>query len=366
MIYADNAAASPLDPEIFPAMKEFLLDDYANPSQPYSFSRKARKAIADSRERIAHCINAEPDEIFFTSGGSESDNWAVKSSGRQKIITSEIEHKAVLKSSHASSSNVKEIPVDSSCTVIISELENALKESQTPPLVSIMLANNETGAIQPVKNLAEISHKYGAIFHTDAVQALGHITVDVKALDVDMLSGSSHKFNGPRGVGFLYVKRGVSIRPFVDGGSQESGLRAGTENTAGIVGMSLALANNCREIQRNMSHLLTLENILLDGLRRNNIDFIRNGKNTLPGLLSLSFRNESGERILHRLDLKGICISTGSACNGMSQNPSHVIRSMNLPPEYAQGTVRISFGKFSTEDDAEIIAESLAKIIPIR
>lgn len=366
MIYADNAATSPLDPEIFPAMKEFLLDDFSNPSQPYSFSRRSRKAIADSRERIANCINAEPDEIFFTSGGSESDNWAVKSSCRKSIITSAVEHKAILKSCHSSSNNVKEIPVDSSCTVKISELANALRESESPALVSIMLANNETGAIQPVKNLAEISQENGAIFHSDAVQALGHITVDVKELGVDMLSGSSHKFNGPRGVGFLYVRRGITIQPFVDGGSQESGLRAGTENTAGIVGMSLALANNCREIQLNQSHLLNLENILLDVLRRNNIDFIRNGNNTLPGLLSLSFRNESGERILHRLDLKGICVSTGSACDGMSQNLSHVIRSMNLPPEYAQGTVRISFGKFSTENDAVTIAESLTKIIPIR
>ena len=366
MIYADNAATSPLDPEIFPAMKEFLLHDFSNPSQPYSFSRKSRKAIADSRERIAHCINAQPDEIFFTSGGSESDNWAVKSSGRKRIITSAIEHKAVLKSCHTSSGNVIEIPVDSSCTVITSSLLDALNECGSPALVSVMLANNETGAIQPVKEIADISRRHGAIFHTDAVQALGHIPVDVKELGVDMLSGSSHKFNGPRGVGFLYVKRGISIRPFVDGGSQESGLRAGTENTAGIVGMSLALANNCRDIRRNQSHLLTLENILLDELRRNNIDFIRNGNKTLPGVLSLSFRNDDGERILHRLDLKGICISTGSACDGMNQNVSHVIRSMNIPPEYARGTVRISFGKYNTKDDAKIIADSLAKIIPIR
>ena len=366
MIYADNAATSQLDPEIFPAMKDFMLYDFANPSQPYSFARKSRRALADSRQRIADCINAAPDEIFFTSGGSESDNWAVKSSGRRAIITSEIEHKAVLKSCCASGANVSEIPVDSSCTVITSALYDALRKCRTPPLVSVMLANNETGAIQPVKELAEIAHRHGAIFHTDAVQALGHIPVDVDALNVDMLSGSSHKFNGPRGVGFLYVRRGTNIIPFVDGGSQESGLRAGTENIAGIVGMSLALANNCREIRRNQSHLLTLENTLLDGLRRNNIDFIRNGKNTLPGLVSLSFRNDDGERILHRLDLKGICVSTGSACDGMSHNVSHVIRSLNLPPEYERGTVRISFGKYNTVNDAEIIAESLAKIIPIR
>ena len=253
-----------------------------------------------------------------------------------------------------------------SCAVIIPALENALDEAKSPPLVSIMLANNETGAIQPVKELAEISHEHGAVFHTDAVQALGHIPVDVKNLGIDMLSGSSHKFNGPRGVGFLYVRRGAGIRPFVDGGSQESGLRAGTENVAGIVGMSIALENNCQEILRNQSHLRVLENILLDGLRRRGLVFIRNGNNTMPGLVSLSFRNEDGERILHRLDLKGICVSTGSACDGMNHNVSHVIRSMGIPPEYARGTVRISFGKYNTEDEAAIIAEALAEIIPTR
>lgn len=366
MIYADNAATSPLDPEAFEAMKEYMLESYGNPSQPYSFSRKTRKAAAEARSEIARCIGASPDEVFFTSGGSESDNWALKCSPVKSIITSAVEHKAVLNSAHASGLPVTIIPVDASCRVILTALEDALKSSPSPALVSVMAANNETGQLQPVREIAGISHSYGAIFHTDAVQALGHVSVNAGETGADMISGSSHKFNGPRGAGFLYVRRGVKIRPLVDGGSQESGMRAGTENVAGVVGMSVALVRNCRDIERNREHLLGLENILLGTLKARGLDFIRNGDDTLPGLLSLSFRNQDGERILHRLDLMGICVSTGSACDGMKHNVSRVITAMNVPDEYAPGTVRISFGKHNTGDEAVTIAEALAGIIPTR
>ncbi len=370
MIYADNAATTPLDPEALAAMKEFLTEYYANPSQPYSYSRRAKHALNESRARIAQCINARPDEIFFTSGGSESDNQAVKCSSRKAIITSAIEHKAVLESCHAMKDyyghEVYELPVDESCRVIVPALEKYLTLCNSPALVSIMLANNETGIIQPVKALAEIAHNYGALFHTDAVQALGHMSVDVQALGVDMLSGSAHKFNGPRGVGFLYVSRGIKISPLINGGSQECGLRAGTENTAGVVGMSTALTNNCRDIPRNKESLLILERTLIEGLKDYGIDFRLNGDGAerLPGLLSLSFRGANGERILHRLDLKGICVSTGSACDGMKNQISRVITQMNVPHDYAGGTVRISFGKYNTPDEAEKIAREIANVIP--
>ena len=358
MIYADNAATTRLDPEAFEAMKYFLLENYANPSQPYSFSRDAKRVLRRSREIIAECINAEPEEIFFTSGGSESDNQAIKCCETEKVYASEIEHHAVLNA--CKSRDFTLIPVDEEGLVRVSELQPCKNT-----LVSVMLANNETGTIQPVKSLTELSHSHGAIFHTDAVQAIGHIDVDVKALGVDMLSASAHKFNGPKGVGFLYVKRGVKLHALIDGGSQEFGLRAGTENVAGIVGMAKALENNYKALSHNQKFLLGLEQILLERLISHKLDFRINGNITqkLPGLLSLSFRNSDGERILHRLDLMGISISTGSACDGMNTQISHVIKALKVPQDYAKGTIRISLGKYNSESDALTIADALAKII---
>ena len=372
MIYADNAATTRLDPEAFEAMRYFLVENYANPSQPYSFSRDAKRALKRSREIIAECINAEPEEIIFTSGGSESDNQAVKCCKTEKVYASMIEHHAVLNA--CKSRDFTLIPVDEEGIVKISDLK-PYKNS----LVSVMLVNNETGTIQPVKTLAEISHSHGAIFHTDAVQAIGHIDVDVKALGVDMLSASAHKFNGPRGAGFLYVRRdidvndeaentgfhGIKIHSLINGGSQEFGLRAGTENVACIVGMAKALENNCRHIQQTQKFLLGLEQILLERLISHKLDFRINGNITqkLPGILNLSFKNANGERILHRLDLMGIYISTGSACDGMNTQISHVIKALKVPQDYAKGTIRISLGKFNSENDALTIADALAKII---
>lgn len=367
MIYADNAATTPLCREAFEAMKPFLLNDYANASQPYSFARAAKKALKEARETIALCIGSYPDEIFFTSGGTESNNWAVKcaSNGeREEIITSRAEHHSVLNSCAAlerAAVPVKYVSTDKCGVVSREDLKS--KISDGTKLVSVMLANNEIGTIQPIAELAEIAHNIGALFHTDAVQALGHINTDVKDLDIDLLSASAHKFNGPKGAGFLYVKRGTQITPLLDGGSQEKALRAGTENIAAIAAMAAALKKNCADIDENFRKLKNLEEEFLNILKANRIDFIKNGgEKTLPGNISISIKGADGEMLLHRMDLKGICISTGSACDSKNAQLSHVIREIGLGKAYARGTVRISFGSQNTPGDAVRTAEAIAEI----
>ena len=231
-------------------------------------------------------------------------------------------------------------------------------------LVSIMLANNELGTIQPIAALCETARRYGAVFHTDAVQAVGHIGIDVRKLGVDLLSASAHKFNGPKGVGFLYIREGVSLHPYADGGSQEQGRRAGTENIAGIVGMAAALRANCETLAANQRHIYQMEEELLSVLRRGGVSFVRNGgTNTLPGLLSLSFPGFSGEMVFHRMDLLGICISTGSACNSRNTEVSHVLQAIGLEERLARGTIRISLGKMNTLEEADSIAGALIRIL---
>lgn len=369
MIYADNAATTKLDIEAFEAMRPYLLDQYANASQPSSFSRTAKKALKQAREMIASCINAVPEEIYFTSGGTESDNWATKGimfeyGDQRALITSQIEHHAILHSAatiERMGYPVTYLPVDSSGTVLPEVLENYIT-NQTK-LVSIMFSNNEIGSIQPIKELAAITHRYGAVFHTDAVQSVGHVPIDVKELDVDMLSASAHKFNGPKGIGFLYVKNGTKLYPYNDGGTQEFGLRAGTENIASIVGMAEALENNCKYMAAHAQHLLGLERIILDKLSSASIDFRRNGAvKRVPGNLSLSFKNASGEMLLHRLDLMGICVSTGSACDSQNTQISHVLAAINLDEAYSEGTIRVSLGKNNTVEEAIKIADAIIKI----
>lgn len=363
MIYADNAATTALDPEVFEVMKQYFLTEYGNPSQPYSFSRSAKAALDKAREDIAECINAEPFEIFFTSGGTESDNWAIKGlvSDRKTILTSMTEHKAVLKSCEAverRGTPVAYLPVDRMGVLQPETLDSFI--SDTAMLVSVMLANNETGTVQPIVELAEISHSHGAFFHTDAVQALGHIPVDVKALGVDMLSGSAHKFGGPKGVGFLFVKNGTPLAPISDGGSQERGLRAGTENVAAIAGMAAALKKNCENISSNAEKLRRLERDLLEEIK--GTDYIRNGGG-VPGNMSLSFRGFEGEVLLHRLDLMGVCVSTGSACDSTRTQISHVLDAMGVPEEYALGTIRVSFGTRNSDNDGTLVGKAIRKIV---
>lgn len=372
MIYADNAATTPLDPDAFESMKPFLLNQYGNASQPYSFAREPRRALKWARETIAECIGAQSNEIYFTSGGTESDNWAVKSyalyGGGKTILTSSIEHHAILNTCAAMKKLGKKIcylPVDSEGIVDFDCLNEYLEN--LPGLVSIMLANNEIGTIEPLSDFADSIHAKGAFFHTDAVQAVGHIPIDVKHLGVDMLSASAHKFNGPKGVGFLFVKSGVQLSSFMDGGAQETGMRAGTENVAGIVGMATALRKNCDDLLKTRKHLIQIQDAFLGALSEANLDFKFNGSvNRIPGNVSISFRGVSGEMLLHRLDLKGICISTGSACDSKNVKISHVLKAIHLPDEYAKGTIRISFGKQNSLEDAQTMAKELINIFSLK
>ena len=369
-VYADNAATTKLDAEVFEAMRPWLLDEYGNASQPYSFSRKPREALKKAREIIAGCINALPEEIYFTSGGTESDNWAIKGTSfanynHKKIITSAFEHHAVLRSCEAM--EMLGWPVVYMCPnmngIIIPEtLERCITDGTL--LVSVMFANNELGTIQPIKELCKVAHSHNALFHTDAVQAVGHVAVDTKELGVDMLSASAHKFNGPKGIGFLYIRKGVELNPYSDGGSQESAMRAGTENIASIVGMAVALKKNVERLKENQKHIIKLERLLLQIMNEEGVSFIRNGSiSTLPGILSLSFEGKDGEAILHRMDLLGISISTGSACDSKNTEISHVLKALHMPESLAKGTIRISLGKKNTEEDVVAIAKALKKII---
>lgn len=351
-------------------MTPWLLGEYGNASQPYAFARKPKQALAESRAAIAECIRALPEEIYFTSGGTESNNWAIKGSAfsdhqYHATITSAFEHHAVLHACKA----IEEFqwPViylqPTSDGLILPETLEAAINGPTR-LVSVMCANNEIGTIQPVKDLCAIAHVHGAIFHTDAVQAVGHVKIDVQELGIDMLSASAHKFNGPKGIGFLYIRKGTKITSYADGGAQERGLRAGTENIAAIVGMATALKSNCGTLEDNQNLIRNLEERLIYRLHNAGISYIRNGgRDMLPGLISLSFPGKDGEAILHRMDLMGISISTGSACNSVNTAISHVLQTIKLDEVFARGTVRISLGKGNTEEEIDKIAASLIKIL---
>ena len=370
LIYADNAATTKLDIDAFEAMKPYLLDEYGNASQPYSFSRSPKKALQEARQIIASCINAEPEEIYFTSGGTESDNWAIKctafsSSNHRAVITSAFEHHAVLRACEFVETMgypVVYLSPNSNGHITTDTLESVITPQTL--LVSVMMSNNEIGTIQPIKQLVEIAHRNGAIFHTDAVQCVGHLPIDVKALGVDMLSASAHKFNGPKGIGFLYIKKGIQMLPLLNGGSQESGQRAGTENIASIVGMAVALKKNCTELSNNIKYISELENTLVSSLNDEGVAFHRNGcGEMIPGNLSLSFPGFEGEAILHRLDLMGIQVSTGSACDSVNTQISHVLKAIQVDEKTAKGTIRISLGKENTVEDVISISKALSKII---
>lgn len=370
MIYADNAATTKLDAEAFEAMKPFLLEDYANPSQPYAFSRAAKAAIKTARQTIAECINTEPEEIRFTSGGTESDNWAIKGMAlsygdSHAILTTQIEHHAVLRACEAMETlgvPVAYLPVDKSGVISAETLREYITDNTK--MVSVMYANNEIGSIQPIQDLCAVAHKSGALFHTDAVQAMGHCTIDTKALGIDLLSASAHKFNGPKGIGFLYIRKGTRLHSLLNGGAQEFGMRAGTENVASIAAMAVALQKSCLQIEETGKRLKLLEEILICKLREASVPFVRNGSdNRLPGHLSLSFKGADGEALLHRLDLMGICVSTGAACDSKSTQISHVLKAIQLEESYAKGTIRITFGRDNTKEDAADVADALIHIL---
>lgn len=366
IIYLDNAATTRMGEKACEAMVRYLTTDFANASQPYSFAKCAKKALKEARVIIAQCIGARHDEIYFTSCGTESNNWVIMCSRVNKVITSQIEHHAVLKPCKSIACRGKEIvylPVTSTGIVLPSALKKVLSEDS---LVSIMYCNNEIGTIEPIKELAKLAHQHGALFHTDAVQAVGHMKINVKELDVDFLSASAHKFNGPKGIGFLYIKNGVELSPYIIGGTQEFGQRAGTENIASIVAMAVALKENIDCLDFNQKKIIKLETKLISLLTESGIKFQRNGDDYhIPGIISLSFPSFSGEAILHRLDFSGICVSTGSACDSNETQISHVLKAINLEETYAKGTIRISLGKENTEDDINTIANTIIKIITV-
>ena len=371
MIYADHAATTALSPGAYEAMKPWLQDQYGNPSTLYRLAREPRKAIGHARETIATAIGATPEEIYFTSGGTEADNWAIKgtaflcSDNKGKIITSCIEHHAVLNTCDfvkRMGYPVTYLPVNDEGLVEIGQLAAELYDPTV--LVSLMLANNEIGSIQPIKELSAVAHEAGCVFHTDAVQAVGHIPIDVNDLGVDLLSASAHKFNGPKGVGFLYARKGVKLEPLMHGGAQEDHKRAGTENVAGIVGMATALEEHVCNLDAEIAYLNDLSNMLKEMLAASELDYRLNGSDyRIPGSLSISFKGAKGEMLLHRLDLMGTAVATGSACDSVNMVLSHVIRAIDVPEEYAHGTIRITLGMDNTPEQVAIIVEQIKKII---
>lgn len=371
-IYADNAATTPLAPEVLEDMMPYLTKIYGNPSSLYQIGAEAKKAVETAREDIAKIINAKPAEIFFTSGGSESDNWAIKGvaktlerKGKKHIITSVFEHHAVLHTVYALKKDgfdVTLLPVHSDGLVRPEELEAAIRDDTA--IVSIMYANNEIGTIQPIEKLGEICRKHGVIFHTDAVQAMGNVHIDVDAQNIDMLSMTAHKIHGPKGCGALYIRRGVRPSILVDGGAQERGQRAGTENVAGIVGLASALKRATATMDERNERITKMRNRLIDGLlkiERSRLNGDRDKR--LPGNLNMCFEGIEGESLLLRLDLNGISASSGSACTSGSLDPSHVLLAIGLPHEIAHGSLRLSFSDQNTEEEIDYILEVVPKVV---
>ena len=371
-VYADNAATTAVSAEVLEAMLPFYKEVYGNPSSLYSLGRDAKTALEEARARTAGCLGANANEIYFTSCGSESDNWAVKGAaraqrkkGKNHIITSAFEHHAVLHTCQALEKEGFEVTylnVHENGIVHPDELEAAITDKTA--LVTIMYANNEIGTIQPIPEIGAICKKHGVLFHTDAVQAIGNVHIDVKEQNIDMLSLSGHKIHAPKGVGALYLRSGVSIENFMDGGAQERGRRAGTENVAEIVGLSVAMERACSTVDQRIARLTPMRDKLIHEILK--IDRSRlNGdlEHRLPGNVSFCFQGVEGESLLLMLDAKGIAASSGSACTSGSLDPSHVLLSIGLPHEVAHGSLRLSFGDDSTMEDVDYIIETLPPII---
>ena len=368
-IYADHAATTPLMPEALEAMLPFLKENFGNPSSLHGWAKVARKAMEEARATIAKCINSEPEEIFFTSGGTEADNWVIKGSSGGLMVSS-YEHHAVLNAAASEARKGRGVvyvrpKVGNGGGYIMPEkLAKAWKDDIG--LVSVMTANNEIGTINPVHLLSEFAHKRGVLFHTDAVQTVGHVPVDVREMDVDFLSASAHKFNGPKGIGFLFIRKGQKLNPLLDGGQQELGLRAGTENVASIVGMATALQLNCERMEENAEHLDALTWRLREGIDRFFKNAVYPGESMtgqLPGFTSVSFPGHPAEGLLRVLDLKGIAVSTGAACDSKNTQISHVLKAVNATNEIARSTIRISFGQGNSVADVDLILASLKLIL---
>jgi cysteine desulfurase len=371
-IYMDNAATTPVKEEVLEAMMPYFTEKYGNPSSVYSLGSKSKVAVEKARDQIAKVLNAQSKEIYFTGGGSESDNWAIKGiayNNKNKgnhIITSKIEHHAVL---HAceylerQGFEVTYLDVDEDGIVDLEQLKSSIKDSTI--LITIMFANNEIGTIQPIKEIGEIAKENKILFHTDAVQAMGNIEIDVNELNIDLLSMSAHKFNGPKGIGALYIRKGIKIDPLIIGGGQERAKRAGTENVPSIVGMGKALELAYENLDSHRERLISLREYLIEKIEKN-IDYIRlNGHRNkrLPGNVNFSFQFIEGESLLLSLDMVGIAGSSGSACTSGSLDPSHVLLAIGLSHEIAHGSLRLSLSEENTKEEIDYVVENLVQIV---
>ncbi|AEE14735.1 cysteine desulfurase NifS [Thermodesulfobium narugense DSM 14796] len=375
-IYMDYAATTFVRQEVLDEILPYFKDYYSNPSSLYSFAEDSKKAIKLARQRVASVINSKEEEIYFTSGGSESDNWAIKGiafANKDKgnhIITSQIEHHAVLNAAKFLEKNgftVTYLPVDSDGFIKLEDLRNAITDKTI--LVSIMFANNEIGTIEPISEIGKLCKEKGVYFHTDAVQVVGHLPIDVESMNIDLLSMSGHKFYGPKGVGVLYVKKGVKIENLIHGGAQEKGKRASTENVPGIVGLGKAIEIAQSEQNFEIKRLTALRDKLIDGILNKVSNTKLNGPTgnlRLPNNVNISFLGVEGETLLFDLDDAGVFVSTGSACASGSLEPSHVLLSIGLSHELAHGSIRLTLGLNTTEEDVDYVLEILPKIIEKR
>ena len=372
IIYFDNAATTPIRPEVYDAMRPYIESCYGNPSSVYKLARESKKAVDLARKQVADAINADMDEIFFTGCGSESDNWAIKGVALalkdkgKHIITTNIEHHAILHTCEFLEENGYEVtylPVDEYGRVRAEDVEKAIREDTI--LVSVMTANNEIGTIEPIKEIGAVCREKGVYFHTDAVQAVGHIKIDVKEMNIDLLSLSGHKIGAPKGIGALYIRKGVKIKNLIHGGQQEKGKRAGTENVIGIVALGKACELAVSEMEKTTEKLVYLRDKIIKNIL-GSIDYSRlNGhpSERLPGNINISFEFIEGESMPLLLDAKGICASSGSACTSGSLDPSHVLLAIGLPHEKAHGSLRISLGYQNTEEEVDKLLEVLPPIV---
>ena len=372
IIYMDNAATTATRPEVLEAMLPYFTEHYGNPSSIHSVGRDARRAVEKARQQVAAALGAQPREIYFTAGGSESDNWAIRCASKalaakgKHIITSQIEHHAVLHTCQyleKQGYEVTYLPVDENGLVSVEDVKKAIRPDTV--LISIMAANNEIGTIEPIAEIGEIAKEHGVLFHTDAVQAYAQVPINVDEMHIDMLSASGHKLNGPKGIGFLYIRKGVKIRSFVHGGAQERSRRAGTENIPGIVGLGAAVERAMRIMDSKTRKEIELRDYLIGRLENEIPHCWLNGHRTkrLPNNINFSFLFIEGESMLIMLDMKGICASSGSACTSGSLDPSHVLLAIGLKHEEAHGSLRLTLSEDSTKEEMDIVAEEVKKIV---
>ena len=372
LIYMDNAATTPVKPEVLDAMLPYFTEKFGNPSSIYSISSENKKAITDAREVIAKTINTTPENIYFTAGGSESDNWALKAtadayaSKGKHIITTKIEHHAILHTCEYLETKGFEITyldVDENGLVKLDELTAAIRPDTI--LISVMFANNEIGPIEPIAEIGKIAHEHGVLFHTDAVQAYTQVPIDVEAMNIDMMSTSGHKINGPKGIGFLYIRKGVKIKSFIHGGAQERHRRAGTENVTGIIGLAKAAEIATANMKERTAEEIKVRDHLIERIEKE-IPYAKlNGDRVkrLPNNVNFSFQFVEGESMLILLDSKGICASSGSACTSGSLDPSHVLLAIGLPHEIAHGSLRLTISDQITMEDADYVVDNLKEIV---